>query len=374
MINLGLNNVSKIYSGLSEVTKIYAGDIEVWSSGSGPTPPTPIPSQYIQLDYIRSVGSSVTNLTYINTGFRPTNDTVLEYKITLPSDRATYFKWEGALLYGAMTWTNASTQSGGALSFGHIFWNSIAAGHPGGWLFMGSRIGEHNSYYLHTGMPFTIYDGQKHVIEGRHSTSLFEITTDGTYHSYTPNDGPWSGLDGTANTISELLLFSGYWSNASTPDSFVTQEMNYFKIYDNNVLVRDYVPVYDTVTQKYGLYDKVNSTFNISPNNIDFTGPAWYVDYSSQLNGGWGQHQMYSNTSTSLSGTYWFGAWSSDGSNVTSQYTWTISGDITLVNTEYYDNTDPTSRVLNYMYTLGGGAATLTLSNAGVTLMTITFN
>jgi len=47
----------------------------------------------------------------------------------------------------------------------------------------------------------------------------------------------------------------------------------YAKIYDGDDLIRDYVPAYDTVAQKYGLYDFVNGTFTSSANTrTQFTG------------------------------------------------------------------------------------------------------
>lgn len=46
----------------------------------------------------------------------------------------------------------------------------------------------------------------------------------------------------------------------------------YCQIYDNGVLVRDYIPVRRKSDGKYGLFDKVNKTFNISPNGVDFSG------------------------------------------------------------------------------------------------------
>lgn len=46
----------------------------------------------------------------------------------------------------------------------------------------------------------------------------------------------------------------------------------YFQIEKGGELVRDYVPVYDTVTEKYGLYDKANQNFKLSDGSVDFTG------------------------------------------------------------------------------------------------------
>lgn len=102
---------------------------------------------------------------------------------------------------------------------------------------------------------------------------------------------------------------------------------------------------------------------------------TWYVDYSTMLNGGWGSHEMYSDATINLTGTYWFGAWYIDTSNLTSQYTWTTSGSITQTRIEYYDNNDPTSAVLNYQYNITGPATIiLTSIITGNVAFTLTLN
>ena len=41
---------------------------------------------------------------------------------------------------------------------------------------------------------------------------------------------------------------------------------------DNNSIVGNFIPVYDTVTQKYGMYDKVSQTFKGNLGTGNFTG------------------------------------------------------------------------------------------------------
>ena len=56
-------------------------------------------------------------------------------------------------------------------------------------------------------------------------------------------------------------------------DGGARAKIYYAKLYNGNDLIRDYVPAYDTVTKKYGLYDFVNSTFSSSANiKTQFTG------------------------------------------------------------------------------------------------------
>lgn len=46
----------------------------------------------------------------------------------------------------------------------------------------------------------------------------------------------------------------------------------YAKFYENGNLVLDFIPVKRISDGKYGLYDRINHTFNISPNGVDFLG------------------------------------------------------------------------------------------------------
>lgn len=49
----------------------------------------------------------------------------------------------------------------------------------------------------------------------------------------------------------------------------------YFKFYENNELVRDYIPVYNTITNSAGLYDKVEGKFYGNSGTGTFTeGPS----------------------------------------------------------------------------------------------------
>ena len=50
-------------------------------------------------------------------------------------------------------------------------------------------------------------------------------------------------------------------NNMGSPSTISNIKMYYFKIYDNNILVRDFVPCYRKSDNVIGLYDKVNSVF-----------------------------------------------------------------------------------------------------------------
>lgn len=46
----------------------------------------------------------------------------------------------------------------------------------------------------------------------------------------------------------------------------------YSKIYNGNTLVRDFIPVKNTLTNQYGLLDTVEQKFYVSPNGVEFNG------------------------------------------------------------------------------------------------------
>lgn len=48
------------------------------------------------------------------------------------------------------------------------------------------------------------------------------------------------------------------------------------KIYENNTLVRDFIPVLQVSTRRYGLWDKVEGKFYVSPNGTPFSGKLYY--------------------------------------------------------------------------------------------------
>lgn len=50
-------------------------------------------------------------------------------------------------------------------------------------------------------------------------------------------------------------------NNMGSPSTIANIKMYYFKIYDNNTLVRDFIPCYRKSDNVIGLYDKVNNTF-----------------------------------------------------------------------------------------------------------------
>ncbi len=83
-------------------------------------------------------------------------------------------------------------------------------------------------------------------------------------------------------------IYIGTWNNAGTADSRMFNGKVYsFKIYDSEVLVRDYIPCIEESTGKVGLYDLVSGEFfgNSNSSGNDFTaGQEEYITSSSIVN------------------------------------------------------------------------------------------
>ena len=89
--------------------------------------------------------------------------------------------------------------------------------------------------------------------------------------------------------------------------------------------------------------------------------PDVYFDYSTNLHSNWGHH-VPNGSNLNLTGNYWVGLWDGSGHNITGDYNWNATSNITQVDIERMDNSDPTSRVLNYKLNISG-PATLTITD-----------
>ena len=76
----------------------------------------------------------------------------------------------------------------------------------------------------------------------------------------------------TALTCYPIYIFGLGHYNVSAIIYHVLCKLKYYKIYFGNKLVRDFVPVRQIYTGKYGLFDKVENKFYLSANGVSFTG------------------------------------------------------------------------------------------------------
>jgi hypothetical protein len=88
----------------------------------------------------------------------------------------------------------------------------------------------------------------------------------------TVNNNSSATITGTlTNNSTTLYIFNVHQPNPSASQYF-TGQLYYFKVYNSNTLMRDFIPVKRVLDSKYGLFDRVNRVFYTAGNNIEFTG------------------------------------------------------------------------------------------------------
>lgn len=180
----------------------------------------PIPSEYTELAYIESTGSQ-----YIDTGFKPNNNTrvVLSAYNLSNSSGWTFGTWESA------TSKQFAFSCNGTYSFRYGTTSKSLSQVPIGEFYVDYNK---NNYIIND--VFGSFTAQ--TFESEHNMYLFAINANGAVSS-----GKYTG------------------------------RIYFCKIYDNGILVRDYVPAKDS-NGVIGLYDKLNNVFYSSASNTDFTG------------------------------------------------------------------------------------------------------
>ena len=111
----------------------------------------------------------------------------------------------------------------------------------------------------------------------------------GVVHKVIQNGGTFT-LDGNSITsytnasftcpTATIYIFNGN-NNGTLANYYGYIRLYSFKIYNNNQLVRDFIPVQRIEDSLYGLYDNVSKQFFTSPNNVKFIGPNVPDEYIS---------------------------------------------------------------------------------------------
>jgi len=184
-----------------------------------------LPSLYQQVEYIESTGTQ-----YIDTGVQAYIDTAVEFKITRLSEQVTQYPQ----LFGAQQYDNGENRFGisreflartGSVSFGPT---SITYDEP------------------HEGR----LEFDKYILDGITYTASSTWVNPGiNMYLFNTNDAT---IPGRMNTASVARFY-------------------YFKIYDGDTLVRDFIPCYKKEDNVAGLYDLVNDVFYTNAGTGEFT-------------------------------------------------------------------------------------------------------
>ena len=180
-----------------------------------------LPSEYTQVEYIESNGNTTT---HINTGFKPNNNTKIEVVASITETSSS-----GKFIFG--TRNSARTDI-----FCGLIWtsNHPAAGYGSSGLYQENNI-------------TTTED------------TIFKITLDKNLFYY--NDTLIKTFDTyTFTSENNLFLFSANTAGSTDSQRF-KGKMYSCKIYDNDILIRDYIPCYRNSDNVIGLYDLINYQF-----------------------------------------------------------------------------------------------------------------
>ena len=108
------------------------------------------------------------------------------------------------------------------------------------------------------------YQNVRHVVDYSSTSNTYSVKLDGTY---VVQNASYSGSNITGINI---YLFANNYNNTieGQTNQFVLYSM---QIYDNNVLVRNYIPCYRKSDSVIGLYDTVNGVFYTNAGSGTFT-------------------------------------------------------------------------------------------------------
>lgn len=177
-----------------------------------------LPYEYQEVEYIESTGTQ-----YIDTGYLQKNKVTVDCKFYNSRPTKNY-------LYG-------STQSSGAMMYNGLYYNDLL---------------EYNWKEVY-------YTASDYVIMTQ------RIVGDNTV--VVINDQSFTLKTGTAAIESTIYIFA---CNGGTRLYYTPLRCYYFKIYDNNVLVRDFIPCYRKSDGEIGLFDLVEMKFYENKGSGDF--------------------------------------------------------------------------------------------------------
>ena len=191
------------------------------------------PKDFTKLEYIESNGSQA-----LDTGYNPNSNTrvVLDYKLTklITND------WSG--MFGAR---DASASNS------YAYW--------------ADTTGKYRSDYSTEGSLFGSQNKNRHTVDKNKNV----LKEDGVVVS--------TNVAATFSSNFPMYLFCG--NHGGSPMHYANMRLYSCKIYNDDVLVRDYAPVKRTRDSSIGLYDKVNRVFYTSITTSKFvSGPEISTD------------------------------------------------------------------------------------------------
>ena len=220
-----------------KVSKTFFGN-----SGSGAFKPGIKIAGYNILDYIQGTGSQ-----YIDTGVKGNQNTGIESEFQFTSLSPKQQRLFGVHQNSGSTDVSMELYLNGSspTMFAYVHNTGTTGNYTG------------TGYYATTNVTTVKYnlnnDGKIVLLEG--ATQKYNATMNGTINS---------------TSTSNLPIFCNIVNN-TTYENYAYVKVFRFKIYDNTVIIRDYIPVQRVSDSKNGLYDLVNKVFYPSATNTNFT-------------------------------------------------------------------------------------------------------
>lgn len=227
MDEVRLSNVARWTADFNPPTAPYAGDVIITEGGIIPKKyalrrrmmagkKARLPKEYQEVEYIQSSGTQ-----YINTGFKPNNNTrtVMDLELLSSADIPFIFGvWSGSIknAYSVYWWTSS-----------HAKWG-------------------------------VDYGTQRQVIE--QTVWAERLTVDLNKNVFTVKDVSYilTAATFTAPNTLTLLALNG---SSALQGYYAKAKLYGCKIYDNGTLIRNYVPCYRVSDSAAGLYDLANGAF-----------------------------------------------------------------------------------------------------------------
>lgn len=190
-----------------------------------------IPLDYQRVEYIENLSTA-----YIETNFKPSNKTVVDFEFDIQE-----LNYQG-----------------------------------------GSQLGDSGLFVANGARNFAVYFKSTWKLRSnfgfKYSTTDNSITSGIRYKIHMAggllyvNGELWSSIpDSEFQASSTFMLMASNLTGSA--DYFMSGRLYSCRIWDESTLVRDFVPVLHLPTFTYGLWDKVERKFYTSPNGVKFTGP-----------------------------------------------------------------------------------------------------
>ena len=192
-----------------------------------------LPSGYQQLEYIESDGNE-----YINSGYKPTMNTGIEATFQFTDSTTAQQR-----LYGVGSDTSADGllvyefYINGTNNFAYAFKNNL-----NGWTSTGIKADTNK----HT-LSFNTKNDKAFFVSNSTQVNISKISTTATM---------------TSSNYNLFILGRNYYYNSSThPQSYGKIKLYSFKIYEDSVIQKNFVPCYEISSGKAGLYDTIGNEF-----------------------------------------------------------------------------------------------------------------